>query len=225
MDLIVKSRMIGFWQRIVNGESDKISYKLYSILLSMHKRGLFHSKWLMSIKDTLSDNGFEHLWDNQSNIPLTISKKIKSKLIEKYKETWKELIFVTAKCPNYRIFKHELQLEKYLTSDLAIALCHFRTLNHRLPIEQGRFWGVERDDRICEICFLNKLGGEYHYILEYTYFDCQRKQYLSRELLSKHNTFKFEKLINTSDIRTLFKLAKFCKDILNNFKEIHKVIG
>ena len=31
-----------FWQRIVNGKSDKISNKLYSILLSMHKRGLFH---------------------------------------------------------------------------------------------------------------------------------------------------------------------------------------
>ena len=44
IDLIVKSRMIGFWQTTVNGKSDKISNKLYSILLSMHKRGLFHSK-------------------------------------------------------------------------------------------------------------------------------------------------------------------------------------
>ena len=34
---------------------------------------------------------------------------------------------------NYKIFKHELQIEKYLTilpSDLAIAFCHFRTWNH-----------------------------------------------------------------------------------------------
>ena len=228
IDLIVKSRMIGFWQRIVNSKSDKISNKLYSILLSMHKRGLFHSKWLMTVKNTLYDNGFEHIWDSHSNIPLNISKKIKLKLIEKYKESWKEIIYVTPKCLNYRIFKHELQIEKYfsiLPSDLAIAFCHFRTLNHRLPIEQGRFWGVARDDRICELCFLDKLGDEYHYILECTYFDCQRKQYLSRDLLSKHNTYKFEKLMNTCDIHTLFKLSKFCKDILNTFKEIHKVIG
>ena len=127
---------------------------------------------------------------------------------------------------NCRIFKHELQIEKYLNilpSYLAIAFCHFRTLNHRLLIEQGRCWGVERDDRICELCFLDKLGDEYHYILECIYFDCQGKHYLSKDLLSKHNTFQFERLMNACDIRTLFKLARFCKDTL--FIEIHKVIG
>ena len=25
-------------------------------------------------------------------------------------------------------------------------------MNHRLPVEQGRFWGVDRDDRICDLC-------------------------------------------------------------------------
>ena len=69
--------MAVFLQRIVNGKSDKISNKLYSILLSMHKRGLFYSKWLMTIKNTLSDNEFEHISDNHSNIPLTIAKKLK----------------------------------------------------------------------------------------------------------------------------------------------------
>ena len=130
-------------------------------------------------------------------------------------------------CLNYRIFKQELKLEKYfniLPSDLAFALCHFRTLNHKLPIEQGRFWGVERDDRICESCFLNKMGDEYHYILECSYFDCQRRQHIPRDLSSNHNTFKFDKLMNTNDTHTLFKLAKFCKDILNTFKEIYKNI-
>ena len=73
--------------------------------------------------------------------------------------------------------------------------------------------------------FPDKFGDEYHYILECTYFYCQRKRYLSRDLLSKHITYKFEKLMNTCDIHTLFKLSKLCKDILNTFKEIHKVIG
>ena len=82
IDLIVESRMIGFWQRIVNGKSAKISNKLYSILLSMHKSGLFHSKWLMTVKNTLPDNGFEHIWDSHSNIPLNISKN--ELQIEKY---------------------------------------------------------------------------------------------------------------------------------------------
>ena len=130
---------------------------------------------------------------------MTISKKVKFNLIEKYKASWKHLIFETSKCLNYRSFKHELNLEKYfniLLSDLAFTLCHFTTLNHKLPIEQGRFCGVERDDRICEVCFLNKLGDEYHYILECSYFDCQRRQYIPRDHSSNQNTFKFDKLMN-----------------------------
>jgi hypothetical protein len=31
-------------------------------------------------------------------------------------------------------------------------------------IERDRFWGVERDDRICDICTSNAMGDEYHYL-------------------------------------------------------------
>ena len=78
----IKTRMIGFWQRLVNGKPDKISCKLYSILLAMHNRDLFHSKLLMYIKDTLNDSGLENYWLNQTNVPLHISKSVKLKLTE-----------------------------------------------------------------------------------------------------------------------------------------------
>ena len=42
----IKSRMIGFWQRIVNGKQDKIAHRLYIILLAMHEGDNFYSKWL-----------------------------------------------------------------------------------------------------------------------------------------------------------------------------------
>ena len=52
---------------------------------------------------------------------------------------------------------------------------HFRCLNHRLPIERGRFWGIERDDRICDICNKNQLGDEYHYLFNCTFFNNEKK--------------------------------------------------
>ena len=76
--------MIGIWQGIINDKVDKISYKLYSINLSMSNRNLFHSKWITAVKSILTDSGFEHLWINQDNIPMTISQKVKFNLIEKY---------------------------------------------------------------------------------------------------------------------------------------------
>ena len=69
----IKTRMIGFWQRLVNGKPDKISSKLYSILLAMHNRDLFQSNWLMLIKDILKYSGLVHNWLNQAHVPVNIS--------------------------------------------------------------------------------------------------------------------------------------------------------
>ena len=78
----------------------------------MSNRNLFHSKWTTAVKNILTDSGFGHLWINQDNIPMTISRiyqEGKFNLIEMYKDSWKHLIFDTPKCLNYRIFKQELK--------------------------------------------------------------------------------------------------------------------
>jgi hypothetical protein len=63
-----------------------------------------------------------------------------------------------------------------LPYDLRKAYCNYRCLNHRLPIEKGRFWGVKRDDRICDLCDLEHIGDEFHYLFECKYFERERKQ-------------------------------------------------
>ena len=44
--------------------------------------------------------------------------------------------------------------------------CRFRTLNHKLPIESGRWQNADRNMRICKLCDKNENGDEFHYILE-----------------------------------------------------------
>ena len=41
-----------------------------------------------------------------------------------------------------------------LLFDLAYTLVHFRTLNHRLPIQRGRLLNVPYEDRLCTKCLL-----------------------------------------------------------------------
>ena len=146
--------------------------------------------------------------------------------IENYKLLWKESIFNR---PKYRIFKKEFQYEIYfniLPIELAIPFFHFRSLNHKMPIEWGRFLGTVRDDRICELCSLHRLGDEYHYVLECTYFEDLRKVYLPKDLFARPNTVKFEHLMSSSntDTRLLFNIAKFCKVVLKTFQEIFRNI-
>ena len=53
--------------------------------------------------------------------------------------------------------------ENYLT-DLPDALkyivCKFRTVNHKLPIETGRYTRIPRNDRTCKMCDSGQLGDE-----------------------------------------------------------------
>ena len=110
---------------------------------------------------------------------------IKLKLIEKYKLLCKESVYKSPKCLYDRILKKEFQYENYfniLPVDLVIPFFHFRSLNHKMPIEWGRFLGTVRDDRICELRFLHRLGDEYRYVLECTYFKNLRKVCLPRDV-------------------------------------------
>ena len=216
--------MIGFWQRLINGKSEKISYKLDKILLALHTGDIFHSKWFLSIRNTLLECDKDLMWLSQV-APSNIAKLVKTKLIENYKEVWKLSVYESPKCLNYRIYKETLQFENYfnvLPQDLASPLFHFRSLNHRFPIELGRFCGIRRDDRICELCSLNRIGDEYHYMLECSYFHDLRNKYLPGDLFASPNIIKFQKVMsaNDNDRDLLSKVAKYCKILLKTFREI-----
>jgi hypothetical protein len=63
----MKARMAGFWQRIMCGKREKISYTLYSILYQLSKRGFYHSKWLLEIKNALYECGLNVMWERSKN--------------------------------------------------------------------------------------------------------------------------------------------------------------
>ena len=43
----------------------------------------------------------------------------------------------------------------------------FRTTNHRLPVETGRWQGKPLGERFCTQCNNCQIGDDFHYILEY----------------------------------------------------------
>ena len=53
----------------------------------------------------------------------------------------------------------------------AISLAKFRTMNHKLPIEKGRWDNIERNQRTFNLCNREALGDEYHFLLECDYFN------------------------------------------------------
>lgn len=169
----------------------------------------------------LNSVGLTYVWlENSVNNADWLCKEVEKRLQFQFVQKWNSDVYSSSKCINYRIFKTEFALEKYITEcqpNVYIPFARIRTTNNRLPIEKGRWENIVRSNRYCTLCNLNLLGDEYHYILECTYFTEKRKLYLPKYYLKHVNVFKFQKLMSTKNTKQLVQLGRFVSDILKKF--------
>ena len=227
IDVLVKTRMVNFWTKILNGNSNRISTVLYKILHHLNENGMYFSQWLNDIRMTLQNCGLDQYWDNQFDIPHLNSMKVRVKtaLQNRYVQNWKTEVDLLSKCLNYRIYKDEFKLENYfvkLPTSLANFYCRFRSMNHRLPIEYGRFFRVERAKRKCKLCNNGDIGDEYHYLFVCDFFKRDRSLHIPLYFRRQPNTIKLKELMGAEDVDILIQTAIFCKKIVSHFYRIHK---
>ena len=118
---------------------------------------------------------------------------------------------------SYRLFKSDFRFEKYLdvlNDKNRFTFCRFRTSNHRLPIEVGRWTNVERQNRLCQLCQSREIGDEFHYVLQCPNFVTDRKKSNCKILFNRPNTLKLSSLFNKKKPETIRKLCKLI-DIIN----------
>ena len=96
-----------------------------------------------------------------------------------------------------------------------LPLIKFRTSNHSLPIETGRWENVPFDDRKCQLCHKNELGDEFHYLFCCTYFETERKRHLKPYFYKRPNIIKLKELLASDNLATLKKLSEFVQIVIN----------
>ena len=220
----VDCRMLGFWYKLITGQQNKISCILYKALFNLDAQFQFKNDWLNKIRTILCNCGLDEYWFDPVKVHtlsyVNFKSLYKKKLYEMYHARWKSSIDSSSKCFLYKNFKTELVLEKYLTilnEPSKSKLSKFRCSNHNLPIEVGRHNDVARNDRRCNICTLNDLGDEYHYIAVCPNFVNQRKMYLPGSFVKKPSVLKFCDLLQSGNKVVLFKMAKFVGIICKQF--------
>jgi hypothetical protein len=75
---------------------------------------------------------------------------VKMNLIDQFKQTWSTSIDNSSKALNYRLYKKGVSFENYLEilkDKNLFLLCRFRTSNHRIPIEIGRWQNINRENK------------------------------------------------------------------------------
>ena len=153
----VYTRMISYWAKLTSGNENKIVHILYKYTYTQYRNGEFKNPWLAFINRILDRCGFSNIWSEQGIN--TVNEKwltsVRQTLKDHFIQTWSSDIFSSSKSTIYRIFKTKFGLETYLERlpvKLRSIFLKFRTTNHRLPVETGRWFNVPYDERLWVLC-------------------------------------------------------------------------
>ena len=219
IEIFIKTRMIKFWTTILQSKPTKFSHLIYRYMSQENQ----NYRWINHIKGILDFTGYSYLWLNQTTITgYSTHKLIKDRLIDHFKQDWFSKLNNSSKGRMYSIYKDNINLENYLLNlppILRLNMLHFRTGNHRLPVEVGR-WNRSRiplENRKCPLCTLNDTGDEMHYLLICPHFQTLRRKLIPAHFFQRPNIILFKNLMCITEPPTLSNLATFMKLIIREF--------
>ena len=156
---------------------------MYKFLYEMYREGKYKSPFLSTVETVLNRIGLSGMWTHQFDLNYSnqwFKSKITRVLRDQYIQQWssetesKEIYY------NYRMFKNVFAAEDYLQifphTSTAYTFVHFRTLNHRLPIQRGSVMNLPYEDRLCTKCSSADIGDEFHYVFSCPFFAESRKK-------------------------------------------------
>ena len=218
----VYSRMINFWHKLTQDVNNKFSSCILFTTLDCLKYKVFQSEWLLKIKSILDDCGLSFVWHNPHTVKTNwLNNAVQKKLKDMFIQDWDEKCKACSKACNYGLFKSEFGFEKYLDAlpvTYQINLTKFRTSNHKLPIEKGRYSNLPRNERHCTLCNSDQVGDEYHFLLECTELNELRNAHIPRYYTFRPNFHKYAQLMSSSNRKTRLSLCKYIKTGMKLFK-------
>ena len=192
--VLIKTKMVCFWHKIITGINSKLSYRLLYLLNKIKEQNQDEqnkpsSPWLKKVKEILESCNMINIWQNPKSFkPNQLRKTLTKQLTNKYKLTWLSEMEAMSSCITYKTFKSELKLERYLMlPDCVdrINISKFRCRNSKIPVVTlgYRDRRIPYEDRICPSCNMGAIGDEFHYIMQCPVFQMQRQRCLETQYL------------------------------------------
>ena len=218
----IKTRMVSYWGHLLMGNPDKINLKMYRKTRELSDINTFRYKWNTCIEMILNEVGFGYIWTLEH--PEQEYTHRFSEVIQRIKDQHLQVVNseydMSSKKQNYLILKEEHKQAPYFDSlqhtDI-MSLLKFRTDNHRLPVETGRYHNICYENRICQICKL-EVGDKFHYLFSCPFFSQERNIYIHSKYRINPNIIKYKQLLSHSRPSTLRNLCKFIKIITRTIK-------
>ena len=134
--------------------------------------------WVKRVKSIFLELDLDITSNDISHVPL---QTVKEHLVKKDTHQWKLSVASKPQLRTYALFKINLKTELYVSLLIPKCkrsiFCQFRSGILPLAIATGRYRNVPADERLCEICNLNLVEDEIHFLCF-----CPRYQELRTEL-------------------------------------------
>ena len=162
LEISIKMRIINYWTKLVSGKPEKLPVILYYFAVLKHNIDV---PWVNNVKQIFDSCGLSYIWNTHCFTNSSwLYFSTKQKLIDQFRQNWHDTLQTSPKSLKFRLYKDNFEMENYFRTldDKKIKyLCQFRTLNFKLPIETGRWQGVNRENRVCTICNTRDIGDDF----------------------------------------------------------------
>ena len=211
LSVLRKVRILKYWYKILSSR-DTLLFKVYSQQVNSLMQGATENNWVLQLKTLLNELGFTYLWNSQSMTKLQLQ-MVSQCIYDQYFQSWYSAVNTTSKLETLKCLNKVFNFEKYLTcikiDSHRVALTRFRCSAHKLMIEEGRHRNVEKYYRLCQICNINVIEDEYHFLLVCPAYRDIRVNTLPKYFCSWPSKQKFVKLLTETQAATLKKIGKF----------------
>ena len=200
--------VLRFWNRLINMDDNRLTKKIFK-----WDYELCNKNWSEDVKHILSDVDYDNIFTDVAICDLEF---LYSKISNLQEIAWKAAVDSKPKLRTYALFKENFCTEKYVLSMLSrkqrSLLAQLRLGVLPLRIETGRYRRLAVEQRICELCNLNVVEDELHFIFTCPLYGAIRPNLL-RQVENSNVNFQ-----------TLSEIGKLKSMMQNNIFSLSKYI-
>ena len=208
-------KCIKYWCNLLYMPNTRYPKNCYKMLYSLDCFG--RRNWAAYIKEILFRHGFGYAWiaqevGNVNSFIYIFKQRIKDCLSQQ----WISTISDSTRCDTYKLFKSNLNPEKYISIDLPLhqrkALAKFRCSSHKLKVEIGRHQGIPRELRFCIYCLNNNvqaLEDEFHVFLVCPKFSDLRERYILSWYNGGSDKIDFINIMKSENVNSIKQISLY----------------
>ena len=110
-ELIIYSRMVCYWARLLSGNQSKYSALLYKVMFNGYIVNKTKYKWIILIKHILDNVRICNIWLFQKFTSVNcLSQHIKQRQYDQYLQIWRSNMSLSPRGETYQIYKEQISL-------------------------------------------------------------------------------------------------------------------